>query len=251
MLYCIWGSFIYYTLPIIYSMEQQDIASTILWIIPPLSLILNIVFVFIIMYLIRRPTRSSFSRSSDQQIAINYKEAEVEAAEMVKDATERAKRIIQEAGITRESLEARLEKSLDEMTNILNEKILNKEDEIFNQYKKVFQKIAESYENEGSTIVSGFKDEGDTMLKTFIQTMHAEINSVREQVFEKIDAKMSLIEEDLKKYRETQQKRLDENIQKITKNTIEIYMRDALAYENHEQILFKVMDRFKKDNSTN
>lgn len=232
---------------------QQDIGTIIIWLIPPISLILNIVFVSIILYLIRRPRNNNPLHSTDQQIARTYKEAEFEASELMKDATEKAKRIIQEAGITKETLEARLEKSLNEMTNVLNEKILNKEDEIFNQYKKIFQKIADSYENEGSTIVSGFKDEGDTMLKTFIQTMHAEINSVREQVFDKIDAKMSLIEEDLKKYRETQQKRLDENIQKITRNTIEIYMRDALAYENHEQILFKVMDRFKKDNinSTN
>lgn len=233
---------------------EQDIGSLIIWLTPPVSLILNIVLIFVIMYLIRlRRPSSSEIKSTDQRIATNYKEAEFEASELMKDATEKAKRIIQEAGITKESLDARLEKSLGQMTDVLNEKILTKEDEIFKQYKNIFDQIAESYQKEGSTIVNGFKDEGDTMLKTFIQTMHAEINSVREQVFDKIDAKMSLIEEDLKKYRETQQKRLDENIQKITKNTIEMYMKDALAYENHEQILFKVMDRFKKDdqNSSN
>ncbi|MBP7966896.1 hypothetical protein KAZ66_01355 [Candidatus Woesebacteria bacterium] len=228
---------------------EQDIGSMIIWLTPPVSLILNIVLIFVIMYIIRlRRPSSNDVKSTDQRIATNYREAEFEASELMKDATEKAKRIIQEAGITKESLDARLEKSLGQMTDVLNEKILTKEDEIFKQYKNIFDKIAESYQKEGSTIVTGFKDEGDTMLKTFIQTMHAEINSVREQVFDKIDAKMSLIEEDLKKYRETQQKRLDENIQKITKNTIEMYMKDALAYENHEQILFKVMDRFKKDN---
>lgn len=226
---------------------QQDVGATIIWLTPPISLMLNIVLVFVLLYLIRRSPRNIEAKSADQKIASVYKEAEFEASELMKDASEKAKRIVQEAGITKETLESRLEKSLSQMTDVLNEKIVASEEEVFAQFKKVFEKISDSYQNEGTTIVNGFKEEGDTMLKTFIQTMHAEINSVREQVFDKIDAKMSLIEEDLKKYRETQQKRLDDNMQKITKNTIELYMKDALAYENHEQILFKVLDRFKKD----
>lgn len=202
-------------------------------------------------YLIRRQISTTSGTLPTQPIEHAYRLAEVESVEIIKEATQRAKNIIQEAAVTRESLEARLEKSLSDMTDILNEKIISKEEEIMNQFQKVFQKIADSYENEGSSIARNFKDEGDTMLKTFIQTMHTEISSVREQVFARIDTKMSLIEEDLKKYRETQQKKLDENIQKITKNTIEMYMRDALSYENHEQILFKVMDHFKKNSSGN
>ncbi|CAN5202136.1 hypothetical protein BH09PAT2_BH09PAT2_02070 [soil metagenome] len=220
---------------------------TILLLTTGMSFILNIIFIFIIFYILRRPSINTISNATDQKIATNFKEAEFEATELMKDATEKAKRIIQDAGIIKDTLDSRLEKSLVEMTEKLNEKILTKEEEVSNTFKKVFDTIAQSYQNEGTTLVSGFKDQGDILLKTFIQTMHAEINSVRQQIFEKVDTKMELIEEDLIKYREEQQKRLNQNMQKIAKNTIELYMKDTLAYENNEQILFKVLDRFKKE----
>lgn len=229
---------------------QQDLTATIMWLIPQVSLVLNVALIGILIYLIQKSPNNEGGKTTDQKIASVYKEAEFEASELMKDASEKAKRIIQEAGIIKDTLDNRLEKSLEQMNEMLNQKILAKEEEIYAQFKKVFDTIAQSYQSEGASIVKNFKEDGETMIKTYIQTMHAEINSVREQIFQNLDQKMTLIDEDLQKYRDEQQKRIEQNLNKITRSTIESYMRDALAYENQEKIMFKVLEKFGQDTAT-
>ena len=217
-----------------------------LW-IPAMSLSINIGLALLVIYLVRKAPHNHPEKTTDQQIASVYKEAEFEASELMKDAVSKAKRIIEEAGETKDSLDSRLEKSLSTMSDSITDKLIAKEEEIYGEFKKVFENISQSYQSEGGQIMNSFKDEGETVLKTFIQTMHAEINSVREQLFGKIDSKMNLLEEDMEKYREEQYKRVDQNIKKIAKGTLEAYMKDALTSENHEQILFKSLEKFKKE----
>lgn len=213
---------------------------------PILSLTFNIIFVLSIIALLKKKSSAGgVAMPLDEQIATTMKEAEYHATELMKDAAERAKKIIEEAGIIKESLEERLDQSLEEMNRGLIEKLHEEEARILDEFKKLFQVLSDSYQTEGARISERFKDEGDTMVKTFIQSIHAEINSVREKIFSRIDSNLSLIEEDLEKYRDQQYQKLEQNIKMTAKESLIAYMKNALNYELHEELTFKAMDQYK------
>ncbi|MBP9691518.1 hypothetical protein KBD81_05575 [Candidatus Woesebacteria bacterium] len=216
--------------------------------IPIVSLLMNFVFmIFLIIFIQKGKLKSREQQEIEKDMLKVIKEADLRATEIIEEAAKKGKEIINEAAATKNVIEEKLNKMVQDTTDSAQNQLDIEKGAIVEKFKEAYGRLIQQYDSETQVLVSNLQHEAREAQQEFKNSLKTETIRILAEMKDNSAKQIEEVGNDIKKYREHEFSKIDEQAQGMIKQYISDYFSSEITKDHHENILFQALDKFKKN----
>ncbi|MBP9690572.1 hypothetical protein KBD81_00670 [Candidatus Woesebacteria bacterium] len=215
--------------------------------IPIVSLLMNFVFmIFLIIFIQKGKLKSREQQEIEKDMLKVIKEADLRATEIIEEAAKKGKDIINEAAATKNVIEEKLNKMVQDTTDSAQNQLDIEKGAIVEKFKETYGRLVEQYAGETQVLVSNLQHEARTAQQEFKDTLKTETIRILTQMKDDSEKQIEDVGKEIQAYRDRTFEKIDQQAQGMIKQYISDYFSTEMTKDHHENILFQALDKFKK-----
>lgn len=222
----------------------------ILFWLPVVSLVLNFILaIFLIVIIQKGKLKPKEQQEIEDQMIQIIKQAEMRSTEIIEKATKKAKDIVSDASATKQLVESKLNKLVEDTTDTAQNQLDIQKGAIVEKFKETYGQLVEQYQGETQSLFANLQHEAREQQTAFREGLHKETVSILQQMKDNAEKQIEDVSREINEYRNRMFEKIDEHAESVIKQYISDYFSTGMTKENQENILFKALDRFKKNHS--
>lgn len=218
--------------------------------LPIMSLVLNFVLaLFLIVIIQKGKLKPKEQQEIENQMIKIIKQAELRSIEIIEKATKQAKDIVADASATKRLVDSKLNQLVEDTTDSAQNQLDIQKGAIVEKFKETYGRLVEQYEGETQVLFANLQHEAREQQDKFRDTLQKDSLNILTQMKENAENQMKDVTKEISGYRDQMFSKIDEQAQSLIKQYISDYFNSELTKDNQKNILFKALDKFKKNNS--
>lgn len=227
------------------NISPPELSAFLVW-VPIASLFVNFLLVIFIVVIIQKgKLKPKEQQEIEAQMLETIKQAEQRTTEIIEDATGKAKDIIKQAQGTKEILDAKIDKLVDDTTDIAQNELDEQKATIVNKFNEGYAGLVQEFEGETQSLIATLQHDSRDLRKNFSDAVHASTMDVLKELKNTAEKQIVNVDAEIREYREATFKKIDEHANAIIKQIVTDYFNTQITAENQESILTKTFDKFK------
>ncbi len=231
------------------NLSTDALLPILIW-LPMMSLFLNFVLAaFLIITIQKGKLKPKEQQEIEDQMIQLIKQAELRSTEIIEKATKKAKEIVSEASATKHVVESQLNKLVEDTTDSAQNQLDIQKGAIVEKFKETYGRLVEQYEGETQVLFANLQHEAREQQTNFRNNLQKETLSILSQMKENSMKQIEDVSKEINEYREQMFKKIDEQAETLIKQYVSDYFSTDVSKDNQANILFKALDKFKKNHS--
>ncbi|MDP4011049.1 MAG: hypothetical protein Q8P72_02355 [Candidatus Roizmanbacteria bacterium] len=227
------------------NITSDQIFPILLW-VPIASLFINFFLItFLIIIIQKGKLKPKEQQEIEKQMMETIKQAEERTTEIIEDATNKAKEIIQQAQGTKQLLDEKLDKMVNDTTDIAQNELDAEKAKIVNKFTESYSGLVQEFEGETQSLMAALQHDSRDIRKTFSESVQKSTVDVLKELKDTAQKQLIDIDADIKEYRDATFKKIDEHANTLIKQIVTDYFNTELTNKNQESILTKTFEKFK------
>jgi len=217
-----------------------------LW-IPVISLFANFILILFLVIIIQKgKLKPREQQEIEKEMMEIVNKADKRTLEIIDEATEKAKIIVNQAQGTKQLLDEKLDKLIEDTTDIAQNELSAQKTTIVEKFRDGYGELVNQFEGETQTLMAELQHDSRELRKTFSDDVKKDTVEVLRKLTDGAEEKIANVEQEIKEYRESSLKKIDEHTNAIIKQMVNEYFNNDLTEKAHESILEKTFEKFKE-----
>lgn len=173
-------------------------------------------------------------------------DAHNQALVIIDQATKKASQVMMQAQQFDRTAEGQLSQKLEEASRLHAEELKNATQDLLTLYKDALEKVKQEDITHAANISKNIDSLTEKELGKLHQVLSQQTVQSEQLVQEKINKDYQALEEELKNYKETRLKEIDESLLQIVQNVTEIVLQRQLSVVDQEQLVYEALTKVKE-----
>lgn len=218
--------------------------------IPIFSLVLNFILAVFLIYLIQKgKLKPKEQQQIEAEMTLVIKKADAMAIKIIEEATEKSRKIISEAGATKEVLIKKLDTLVADTIDIAQNQLDVQKGAIVEKFRVIYEELISQYKNESQVLFSNLQHEARNQQEEFRKNLQDEAANIFKSLQDKALQDLNKSNEEISSYKDKAFSKIDEQVKNIIKDYVAYYFTSESSKPEHENIVFKALEKFKNRNS--
>lgn len=224
---------------------MESVLPLLLW-IPIISVFFNFLLtIFLIIAIQKGKLKSKEQQTIENEMMKVIKQAENKSVSIIEAATEKAKDIVIQAHGTKKLLDEKLDKLVDDTTDIAQNELDKEKAAVTAKFKEGYEQVIVQFTSETQMLMANLQHDSRDMRRTFTEQLQKEALAILKEMKVNIEDQIKGVEQEIKDYRDKTFGSIDSHADNIVKQIVSDYFNNELSKDNHEKILFSAFEKFK------
>ena len=227
------------------TIEMESLLPLLFW-IPIISVFFNFILtIFLIIAVQRGKLKPKEQQTIENEMMNVIKQAENKSVSIIEEATGKAKDIVLQAHGTKKLLDDKLDKLVDDTTDIAQNELDKEKASIVAKFSEGYGQVIQQFTSETQMLMANLQHDSHEMRRTFAEQLQKEALSILKDMKTNIEDQIKGVEKEIKDYRDKTFGDIDSHADNIVKQIVSDYFGNELSKDNHEKILFNAFEKFK------
>lgn len=173
-------------------------------------------------------------------------DAHNQALIIIDQATKKASQIMTQAQQFDHTAEGQLSQKIDEASRLHAEELKKATQDLLALYKDALEKVKQEDITHAANISKNIDALTEKELAQLHQVLSQQTIQSEKLVQEKIAKDYQILEEELKRYKETRMKEIEDSLLQIVQNVTEIVLQRQLSVVDQEQLVYEALTKVKE-----
>lgn len=218
----------------------------LLW-IPVVSLFANfILIIFLVVVIQKGKLKTREQQEIEKKMMEIVNNADKKTIEIIDEAIEKAKEIVNQAQGTKKLLEEKLDRLVDDTTDIAQNELNAQKTIIVEKFRDGYTEVVNQFEGETQILMAELQHDSREIRRTFSDAVKKDTIDVLRKLTDTAEKQIVDVDKEINLYRDDSFKKIDEHANAIIKQIVNEYFNEDLTEKTHESILEKTFEKFKE-----